>query len=204
MATISLSRVQVLNDAIRIVGGNLITSPTGASESARQSNAIFDRVVAQEIAKNAWYFAKVQVSLPADVSVPTYKFPYSYQLPGDFVRLVEIEDMWVFSNRQGGATPQRYYELQGTKLFTVFKAPLNLTYLVNLDDDTSTWPAYFSIVISAAIAKEIAQTLTKSESMVALATQVYKSAITDCARLNAIQQAPDEQPDNSWINARFY
>jgi hypothetical protein len=203
MATISLSRVQVLNDALRIVGVGLIANPSEASEGARQTNGVFDRIVAQELAKNAWYFAKQQIALPALAETPVYKFPFSYQLPGDFVRLVELEDMWVFSYRQGGAYPQRYYEMHGTKLLTAFPAPLNITYLKNLGDDTSAWPAYFSTVVSAAIACEVANPLTKSETQVTIADRAYKTAISNCARLNAIQLAPDEQPDNSWMTARL-
>lgn len=205
MATISLSRVQVLNDALRIVGANLITNPGETSESARQSNAVFDRIVAQELASNAWYFAKQQVSLPADSDAPVYKFAYKYQTPGDFIRLIEIEGMWCFNPavQQPSGSTNLLYEMQGTKILTNFGSPLNLTYLKNLGEDTSAWPAYFSTVVSAAIAIEVAEPLTKSSDKVETASRAYKKAISNCARINAIQKAPEKQPDNSWVMARY-
>jgi len=205
MATISLSRVQVLNDALRIIGSPLITNPDSASEGARQSNGVFDRIVAQELSQNAWYFAKVQASLPADADAPLYKFARKFQLPGDFVRLIEIEGMWVFSSyHQPGSRVQELFEAQGSKLLTNFGAPLNITYLRNSGDDTSQWPAYFSTVVSAAIAKEIAEPLTKSAENTQVAERAYKTAISNCARINAIQKAPVQAQDDSWITSRFF
>lgn len=199
-----LDRTQVINNGLQIIGADRISDPNEASESARQAASVYDQTVREEIQKQAWLFAKAQIRLPASATAPTFRFARAFTLPADFIRLVELEDRWVFSVARGVDTdPVPPYEIQGRAVFTDLGAPLGITYLRDVSADPMVWSPMFSAVVSAALALKLAMTLTKSDGMVSLANKRYLQDLKEAKRTNAIQLPPQQIPDGSWIAARF-
>lgn len=200
-----LSRTEVINDALRIISANLIADPDEASESARQAKGVYDQTVRVELETYAWGFAKQQAALAASATPPLFKFANSYPLPSDFLRLVELDDRWVFSIVRGVDTePTPAYEIIGRSVNTDIGAPLKITYLRDLTQDPTYWPATFTAVVSAALALALAMPLTKSEGMVSLAEKLHRRALNRARTSNAIQMPPQNLPDGSWVTARLY
>lgn len=199
-----LSRTQVINNGLQIIGAQRIDDPTEGSESARQAASVYDQTVREELAKQAWFFAKTQVRLAAAADAPTFRFERAFTLPSDFIRLVELENRWVFNVlRYVDDDPRPPYELQGRNLLADMTAPLGITYIRDLSDDPTIWSPVFSAVVSAALALKLAMTLTKSDGMVTLAGKRYAQDMREAKRTNAIQQPPAQIPDGSWMLARF-
>ncbi|MEN6527591.1 MAG: hypothetical protein ABFD65_14000 [Candidatus Polarisedimenticolia bacterium] len=200
-----LSRTQVINNALRAISANLIADPDEDTESARQAKGVYEQTVRAELEGHAWFFAKAQASLAARVDPPLFKFAYAYELPADFIRLVEIEDRWVFQIiRHVDTNPLPTYELQGRAIFADLGAPLNIGYLRDVTGDPARWSPMFADVVSAALAVALAMPLTKSEGMVSLAEKLYQKAVRRAKTANAIQMPPQHVPDGSWITARLY
>lgn len=200
-----LSRTQVTNNALRIISANLIADPDEDTESARQAKGVYEQTVRAEIESHAWSFAKTQASLPESLPAPQFKFSRAFQLPSNFIRLVELQDRWVFSVvRHVDVAPVPAYEVQGRRVLTDIGAPLNITYLQDLSFDPTLWPALFSEVVSAALAVALAMPLTKSEGTVSLAEKLYQKAVRRAIKSNAIQMPPHDIPDGSWVAARLY
>ena len=199
-----LSRTQVINNGLRSIAANLIADPNEESESARQAAACYDQIIRSELSAHPWYFAKTQASLPANVQAPLFKYMLAYTFPADFLRLVELEDKWVFDIiRNVDTNPIPQYEMQGRTLLTDFTAPLNITYIMDVTADPTIWAATFADVASAALAVALAMPLTKSEGMVSLAEKLYQKALRRAFRSNAIQMPPAQPPDGSWMAARI-
>lgn len=200
-----LSRTQVINNGLRIVSANLIADPDEDTESARQAKAVYDQIVRSELENHAWFFAKTQTALPANAGAPLFKFNHAYNLPADFVRLVELDGKWVFSAvRHIDVNPVPVYELHGRAILTDLTAPLNIAYLRDVSSDPTAWTPLFGNAVSAALAVALAMPLTKSEGMVALAEKLYQKELARAKKSNAIQMPPQNMPDNSWITARLY
>ncbi|MBK9156745.1 MAG: hypothetical protein IPM11_01215 [Micropruina sp.] len=200
-----LSRTQVINNGLRLISANLIADPDEDTESARQAKSVYESVVRAELENHPWTFAKSQVSLPANADAPLFRFAYAYNLPADFIRLVELESRWVFSViRDVDVDPVPPYELHGRAIFTDLGAPLSIAYIRDVSDDPTTWTALFGKVVSAALAVELAMPLTKSEGMVSLAEKLYEKELARARRSSAIQTPPKNIPDGSWITARLY
>lgn len=200
-----LSRTQVINNGLRLISANLIADPDEDTESARQAKEVYDQVVRSELEAHAWFFAKEQTALPENAIAPIFKFAHAYNLPSDFVRLVELDGRWVFSViRHVDVNPVPIYELQGRAILTDLTAPLNIAYLRDVSSDPTVWTPLFGNVVSAALAVALAMPLTKSEGMVSLAEKLYQKELARAKKSNAIQMPPQNMPDNSWITARLY
>lgn len=199
-----LSRTQVINKALRAISANLIADPDENTESARQAKDAYDQTVRAELEAHAWYFAKLQASLPASATPPLFKFSAAYTLPADFIRLVELEDKWVFSVvREADAAPVPAYEMNGRSIMTNIGAPLRLTYIRDVTSDPTVWSPLFAEVAAMALAVNLAMPLTKSEGMVSLAEKLYQKAVRRARTANAIQMPPHSIPDGSWVMARL-
>lgn len=200
-----LSRTQVINNGLQIIGAERIDDPNESSESARQAASVYDQTVREELSKQAWFFAKKQIRLPAAADVPTFRFGRAFTLPPDFIRLVELENRWVFNVlRYVDTNPTPAYEIQGRTLLSNGSAPLGIAYIADVSDDPTIWSPMFAAVVSAALALKLAVPLTKSEGMVSLANKRYEKEVREARRVNAIQQPPAQIPDGSWITARVF
>lgn len=199
----ALTKTQVINNGLALIKANLIADPSEASESARNANRIYEQTVQSELEAHAWYFAKVQASLPAALIPPVYKFSFAYPVPSDFLRLVELEDKWVFSDiRLPDTAPDPLYEMQGRSILTGLSAPLNITYIADVTASTQLWAASFSDVVSAALACDLAMPLTAASGMVELAQKEYEKAVRAAKHANAIQMPPQLMADSSWMSVR--
>lgn len=200
-----LSRTQVINDGLRHISANLIADPDEDTESARQAKGVYEQVVRSELEASAWFFAKKQAALPQNGEPPLFKFQRAFNVPSDFIRLVELNDHWVFTTiRWIDVNPVPAYEMHGRAIFTDLAAPLRITYLRDVTQDPTIWTPLFANCVSAALAIRLAMPLTKSEGMVTLATNIYKNELARAKKANAIQMPPAQIPDGSWITARVY
>lgn len=199
------SRTQIINDGLRAISASLIEDPDEDTESARQAKGVFEQVVKAELEGNAWFFAKAQAVLPQNATAPLFKYARAFNLPSDFIRLVELDDRWVFSIiRHVDTNPVPNYELQGRAIFTDLGAPLKIGYLKDVTSDPTMWSPMFCDVVSYALAVKLAMPLTKSEGIVSLAEKLYQKAVRRAKQANAIQLPPQHIPDGSWITARLY
>jgi len=200
-----MTLLEIMNNALRVLACNLIASPTENSESARQANACFSVVARAELEAQAWSFAKAQVGLPLDGTVPLYRFANQYALPQDFLRLVELEDKWLFPQRRPvDINPTPMYEIQGQKILTNFAPPLRISYIRDVSAAVHLWPATFCQTVAMALAVQLAIPLTKSDSMLQRAEQLYEKELARARRTNAIQIPQQLMPDFSWVAARVY
>lgn len=197
------SRTQVINRALSLLDVASIDDPDEGSEPARQAKLTYDQTIQAELEKNAWFFAKTQAALPTLAQAPLFKFAFAYQLPPDFIRLIELEHRWVFSTLRGIDTdPRPTYEMQGRKILTDLGSPLRITYLRDVVSEPTSWTPLFTEVAVTALAMALAMALTSSGEKVKLMEAQHKRAISQAARTNAIQMPPHDIPDGSWITAR--
>lgn len=200
-----LSRTQVINNALRAISANLIADPDEDTESARQAKGAYEQVVRTELEGHAWFFAKAQAVLPASAAAPAFNFARAFNVPADFIRLVELDSKWAFSIiRHVDTNPIPAYEIQGRAILTDLGAPLRIGYLRDVTSDPTIWSPAFSDTVSMALAVALAMPLTKSEGMVSLAEKLYQKAVRRAKTANAIQMPPHNVPDGSWITARLY
>jgi hypothetical protein len=203
---VALSRTQVINRALQLIAADTINDPDENSASARAAELEYDAVVRSELSAYPWAFAKAQVQLAADADAPLFKFAFSYTVPTDFLRLVELADRWVFSvdRRVQTTYPLPPYELQAGAILTDLDAPLMIGYIRDVTEEPTTWHPLFEDCVAASLATALANPLAKSMGLVDMTSRIRAGKIREARRVNAIQRAPEHMPDGSWMVARLY
>ena len=83
------SSTHIANRALQILGAGRILDITEDSLEANEMARAYEPVRDAELNRRRWRFSFARVSLPALVATPDSDYAYQYQLPGDFIRLVE-------------------------------------------------------------------------------------------------------------------
>lgn len=202
----ALSRTQVINRALQLIAADTISDPEENSASARAAKIEYDAVVRSELSAYPWYFAKRQAALPASADAPLFKFAYSYTLPADFLRLIELSERWVFTVDRAGidTNPIPPYELHGQAIMTDLTAPLNITYIRDVTNEPPIWHPLFEDVVVASLGMMLATPLAKSASEVDKCAKMRVAKVREAKRVSAIQRPPAQIPDGSWMVARVY
>jgi len=198
------SRVDIINFALIKLGVPTIADTAEDSEQALKSGILFDRVLRSELRKHPWSFAIKRTILAALAEAPAYEWGYQFQLPGDFLRVVQVNDYYQFAGvREATDDAAVPYTIEGRNLLTNFQAPLRFRYVADVGVDPTTWDATFIDAFSCRLAEELCETLTKSGSKKAMMEKDYAQAVREAKRVNAIELPPVPLLDNSWITGRY-
>jgi hypothetical protein len=197
------SQVEICNRALTKIGGARITSLADACKGARVMSALWDTVRRAELRKRFWSFALRRASLASLGTAPGWGFALAYQLPSDFLRLVQVSDVYIVPGltdyREGDDSA---YAIEGLKLCTDFPAPLKMRYVADVTDP-GAFDALFVEVLSSKLAYEACYDITQSNQGREAAAQDYKMAVVEAARANAIEKPPQGFPDDSWMLGRL-
>lgn len=197
------SETQIANIGLQMLGARSILDLTEDTLEGREMNLAFATVRDAELNRRRWRFSFSRVSLPALVSTPDSDYDLEYQLPGDFIRLLEggdirsLVDMSDFRAANGAAL----YSIEGRKILTNLTAPLAIRYIARITDTTLFTPA-FDMAFAAALAKQTCQKITQSTEKVVVCDREYRAAIREAAQANALELPPEQTADDTWVIAR--
>lgn len=187
------SVVEICNRALQKLGARRISSLSEDSVNGRACNACYEVLRDAELQAHKWNFAIERVELAADSPAPTWGKANSFTLPSDFLKLADPDPEWNENTID--------YQIEGTKIFTNYDAPLQLRYVKKVTD-ANTMPALFREALSSRMAMELAEELTQSNSKRATAEIDYKRAISEARKANAIARRPADPATDSWITRR--
>jgi len=199
-----MNRVDIINGALIKLGTATIASPDESSQSARTAKAVYDRVARSEMRRHPWSFALSRATLPALSTPPAFGFLYQYQQPDDFLRLYEVANDAAGSSgfRDFIFWPTDTYAIEGNAILTDYAAPLQIRYVADMSEQEGTWDAAFCEAMVIRLAQEMCFTITKSQTREDGLIKMYKSAIFEARRVNAIE-LPNRMPmDDTWMQAR--
>lgn len=197
------SKVEIANRALTKLGQARITSFSDDSKAARAVSAIWDTLRDAELRARRWSFAIKRDSIAALSSTPSWGFDYEYQLPSDFLALIEIDEGYDVANLNDYiGTPAAPYSIEAGKILTDLEAPLDIRYAYRVTD-TAQWDATFVEAFACRLAMELAEDMTQSNSKRQLAFDEYREAIRAAVRANAIERPPVALPDDSWMLSRL-
>jgi hypothetical protein len=199
------NRTAVMNRALIKLGRERIADETEESEPARVMASIFDDLARTTLRSQIWSFAKARASLAALSTAPAFGWVRAFQLPSDFLRVVQVNDYWDFALfREATQEEVVPFEIEGRTLLTDFAAPLKLRYIRDVSSEVETWDASFVEAFSCRLASEACETLTKgSGTKKQILMKEYEDALREAKRCNAIELPPVPVADGSWLTARF-
>lgn len=198
-----MTDVDIMNTAAVKLGTNTINIRLDQSTAAIVFNTRYESVRDAELRRNLWRFAIKRVELSALSSVPLgTQFTTEFQLPSDYLRLVQVAESYVSSQTNYRTVDESLYSIEGRKLLTNWPAPLLIRYVYRVED-TSQFDATFKEVLAARLAYECCETIVGSSSKKGDIWKDYQQALDEAKQSNAIEVYPQVQPDESWIMARI-
>lgn len=197
------SDTHIANMALLKLGEGAILNITEDSHPAREINRAYAAVRDAELNRRRWRFSIERVSLPALAATPDSDYAYQYQLPGNFIRLIEGGDIRtvVDMNDYRSANGAALYSLEGRRILTNLTAPLSIRQIVRITDTTQYTPA-FDDAFASRLAHTCCWRITNSLDKEAACLRDYKQAVREGALAGALEAASEVTGDDTWMMAR--
>jgi hypothetical protein len=197
------SQTAICNRALTKLGAARILTITDDVKAARELNSMWDIVRDAELRRNLWNFAMARASLAALADAPAWGFTYQFQLPSDFVRIVQVGEFYYISSLTDYRTmPEAPFQVEGLRLLTDYTAPLKIRYVQRIED-TAQWDALFVEAFASRLAYECCEAITQSSTKKEEVWMDYKQAIREAKLVDAIENPPEPLPDDAWVLARL-
>ena len=196
-------QIEIVNRALFKLGALPLASMGDNNKQARIMGGLWDTVRRAELRRHLWSFALRRTTLPALAAAPAWGYPQAFQLPADFVRLAQVNDLLVSPSETDYRTfDDSPYAIEGSTLLTVFPAPLKIRYVFDVTDPGS-FDALFVEALAAKLAYEACEGITQANEKKNLASEDYKAAIRSAAMVAAIEKPPQGIADDAWMTARL-
>lgn len=199
------SIIGICNRGLTKLGSNRITSLTDNNKPARVMSANYDAVRRSELRAHRWSFTMTRVALPALTDAPAWGFARQFQLPADCLKLDQLDTFFVwwgpyYRGETRGSSD--LYAVEGGRILTDLKAPLNIRYARDITDP-NLFDACFDESFSCKLAMEGCEDLTQSSTKFQQVSKEYGDAIQTAIRANAIERPPEMLAESDWIISRF-
>ena len=183
------SYVNIANIALRSLGVARITALSDSVESARVINDIYEHVRDEMLAAHPWNFAiEYSDTLAENADTPDFDYDYSYALPSDCIRVIELEDA------------EDEFKVVGGNLFTDTQDP-KIKYIKQV-----TTPASFSkefvTAFAARLAMDACYALTNSRTLAADKAEEYKQKLQQAKMADSQEGTVEKVEKSSWIDDR--
>lgn len=172
----ALSATDICNLALARIGEEAIMDITDDSiKSARACNVAFEPVAREVARMGEWNCLKKRVALAQIAEAPAFEWEYQYQLPSDFISLVEVNG----SDYHGQA--QDKWEIEGRVLLTDAETA-NIRYIAYVED-TAQWDSLFSNAVAVLLAARIAVLIRQDENLATALIREFESVALPRARM---------------------
>lgn len=196
------SEVSICNGALTMLGSDLIIALSDDNKRGRVLNSIYARVRDAEYDRHRWRFTFQRASLPELSTTPAFDFSHQYQLPSDYIRLVNGGDILSIPDQSDYRTYQgEDWSIEGGMILSFRTAPLRIRYIARITD-TALMPPSFAEALSARLAFEACEALTQSDTKKSTVWAQYRNALKEAIRAKALEAAPQSIADDTWVTAR--
>ncbi len=198
-----MDQTALCNYALAKLGEDPILTLTDDTKRARLANRTFAQIRDAELRRVRWKFSLQRTTLVKLETAPAWGYAYQYPLPPDFLALVQVNDIYVRATGRQSApwSVEMAADGSGRVILTDLTAPLKVRYVAQITNAVLFDPL-FAEVLAEKCALEWCETLTQSDTKRQARAEGYKFALSEAKRQDAIETAPDEFPQGSWLDAR--
>lgn len=182
--------VGICNIALTSLGANPITSLSEGSTESVLASTMYDSARRSILRIHPWNFALKRYELAQTPIAPTYGYTYAYILPADCLRLIQVLD-------------DLDYKLENRRILTnastVFvKGVCDIT-------DVGLWDESFKDLIAARLRYDMAYAITRSNTQVSTAFEIYKDKLQTAKAIDASEDVPDVfgHFESNFVASRF-
>jgi hypothetical protein len=192
------AETDIVNVALRALGGSRITSLTDGSNNANAANDVYELVRDQVLRSHNWNFATMRVQLAEVADEPAFGYDHQYALPSDWIRTISVHD-----NDAGlGGIDYKEETYEGQRVILANSDAVYLRYIGRVTDP-NLYPADFIIALAVQIAMRLAPAIPNSVSAKEDLENEVKGLVLGAKSVDAMNQTPEKRPAGSWVGARF-
>lgn len=170
------SKVSICNQALGWLGANLIVSFEDEITESDLCKANYDPLRRTVLEEGPWSFAISRVQLNEVVGAPVYEYDYTYQLPTDLIRVIEVSDP---------TAEIRDWVKEGDKILCNYSTVF-IKYIKN-EENVAIFSSGFIQALAARIAMDLAAPITKSKTVVGMMTDLYEMKLATAESLDGLQ-----------------
>ncbi len=158
MAIETNSKIDLISNALILCGETPLTSLSDDRYGAQVGANMFEMIYENELQSNRWRFAMTKEALSRLVAAPLNRWQYAYQLPATMLLPIGIYPI------------DLTYEIYADHLYTD-RSSVELDFMFK--PAVTKVPAYFSKLMTYALAKDFIKPITESDKAVEVMEQKY-------------------------------
>ncbi len=186
-----VTEVSICSNGLIRIGEQPIVALDDDTNRARLCRQLWPHVRDAELRDHNWNAAIKRVKLQQLAEAPVVGFAAAYQLPSDYLFLVEIPNF----------DPQTPYKIESGQLLTD-QTEVYIRY-VAATGDPAGWDVLFVDVLSWRMARELAIPLTGSVSIYDRMEAQYQRAMPKARTRDGQEDFPSVIPANDLIDVRY-
>jgi hypothetical protein len=192
------ANTDIVNVALRALGGTRITSLTDGSNNANAANDVYEIVRDQVLRSHPWNFATMRTQLAELGSTPAFGYDHQYALPSDWIRTISVHD-----NDAGlGGIDYKEETYSGQRVILANSDAVYLRYVGRVTDP-NLYPPDFLVALAVEIAMRLAPAIPNSVSAKEDLEREVKGILQGAKSVDAMNQAPERRPPGSWVQSRW-
>jgi hypothetical protein len=153
------TKISIISNGLILCGEKPLTSLSDNRYGATVGSNLFELIYESEIQSNPWRFSMKKVLLGRTTTTPLNSWTYEYQLPTDMLL------------PRGVIPVDPTYEIFADKLYSNMSS-VELDY--QFKPDVTACPAYFTLLMSYALAQDMIDPITGSDTKVERMATKYK------------------------------
>lgn len=183
------SIVGICNNALIMLGENVITSLEDNNKPARTLNAIYENKRDYLFRKYQWKFAIKRITLSSDVTTPEFEYDYQFTLPSDCIQFLELYPDYIS------------YRIEKNKILCG-ETTLYIKYTQRITDPNEM-DSTFREALAALLARETAIPLTDSLRKQNKMDELFEDKLADARFSNSIEDDLEEVKADDWLTQRM-
>jgi hypothetical protein len=184
-----MSEVQICNQALALLGAELITSLDDNTVEAKLSALYYPTIRDAVQYTYDWTFCIRWADLPQLADPPLSEFENAYQIPNDTLRVLFVGQDYEHVDRN--------YRIEGDVIVT--NSVSCKAQLLTRVEDTSKFSPLFQQALVARLAAELAIPITNSRTLQEQNYAIYRSKMGEAETMDATQGRP-RRMRSQWLN----
>jgi len=198
---VPVAEIDIYNQALVAIGVDPIFAFSGTEKPNTIGKFLYPILRDQEQAKFLWNCCIERTELAASTETPAYGYANKVPLPGDLLRLLEVESTRLVPSIQSvGNLDYGAYKVEG-RFILVNEAPINIKYIKRVEDPTQ-FSILFIAALAARIAAELAIPLRQDQALYDTMMNKYKDISATARFSDATEDAPTRLDSDDLLVSR--
>ena len=190
------SNVDIVNNALSILGGSTISSLTEDTKKARISNQRFENVRNRVFRAHPWNCLIKRVQLAENSTAPVVEFDNAFALPSDFLRVLKIHN-----GTTDSVASDMPYKIEQKNLITD-ESTVYLVYVAK-DTDPTNYDTYLYEVLAFQLAADMAYAITNNATLAKNLLVDADEKLREARFVDSVENSTDTVEASEFTNARL-